>query len=180
METLYDWSTLTPIASRSSSELSRIPRALTPVAASLYETSGPEIVDRLPKVLGPVAEPSSGSALKDREPTKLERLKVTLCEVVALAAQSVERGNSKATVAIAKGPASGKVSRRANPRPAKIAFQVSGVRSKKVGWLTGNNHSAATPDHQSVKHFQVCPSHLLAGPNCPAQLPHEQPSEPPD
>ena len=104
----------------------------------------------------PVSEPSPDAALKDREPTKLETLKVALCEVVTLAAQSEERGRSSATVVIARGPASGKVSRLANPRPAKMAFQVSGVHSKKVRkQLTGNNHSAATHNHQEIKHFQV-------------------------
>jgi hypothetical protein len=152
VETPYDLSTLTPIASRSISVLSRTRRGgrieLMVVEASLYETSGPEMVDRLPKVLG-VAESSSDATLEDREPTKLETLKVALCVVVTLAAQSEERGSSSATIVIAREPASGKVSRRANPRPAKMAFQVSGIHSKKVSKpLTGNNHSAATGNHQ--------------------------------
>ena len=129
----------------------------------------------------PVSEPSPDAALRDREPTKLERLKVALCEVITLAAQSDERGRSSATVVIAREPASGKVLRRANPRPAKMAFQVSGVHSKKVRKpLTGNNHSATTHNHQELKHLQVWPSHLLARPNGPAELPHEQAREPPD
>lgn len=124
------------------------------VEASLYKTGGPEMLDRLPKVLGPMAEPSSDAALKDRESTKLERLKVALCVMVTLAAQSEERGSNSATVVSAREPASGKVSSWANPRPAKMAFQVSGVHSKVVSRpLTGNDHSAATHNHQGIEQF---------------------------
>jgi hypothetical protein len=139
LRTLYDLSTLTPMASRSSSVLSRVPRAgISTMVSILVAQIGAKLpflslkefrpvdVECVPKDLHADSEPLAEKWFgEDRELMRLEKLKDELCAVVIIEAQSEESGRRSATIVIARVPASGKESIVVYSRTAKIAFRIS-------------------------------------------------------
>ena len=112
---------------------------------------------------------------------RLKRLKEELCAVVIMEAHSEESGRRSATIVIARVPASGKESIVMYSRMAKIAFKVSPVPSSWRGYkITGNDHSAATHDHESLHSVQICPAMLPASHDGPEKLPSENERKEPD